>query len=49
MINDYIDRDLVRQAQKGDKKGFDLLMLKYQYKIAKVIGYYIQDPTEIME
>ncbi len=43
------DRDLVEQAQSGDKRAFDLLVLKYQHKIANLIGRYIRDPSEVMD
>jgi len=43
------DRDLVEQAQSGDKRAFDLLVLKYQQKIANLIGRYIRDPSEVMD
>lgn len=35
--------------QRGDKKAFDLLVLKYQQKIANLISRYIRDPHEVMD
>jgi RNA polymerase sigma-70 factor (ECF subfamily) len=32
-----VDLILVRKAQKGDKRAFDLLVLKYQHKLASVV------------
>ncbi len=44
-----IDRDLVELAQAGDRHAFDLLVLKYQHKVANLIGRYIRDPSEVMD
>jgi RNA polymerase sigma-70 factor, ECF subfamily len=44
-----IDHELVLRAQAGDKRAFDLLVLKYQQKIANLIGRYIRDPSEVMD
>jgi RNA polymerase sigma-70 factor, ECF subfamily len=43
------DLDLVLRAQGGDKHAFDLLVLKYQHKVASLIGRYIRDPSEVMD
>ncbi|MDH5299876.1 MAG: RNA polymerase sigma factor RpoE [Gammaproteobacteria bacterium] len=43
------DYELVKRVQNGDKKAFDLLVLKYQHKIAKVIGRYIADQHEVLD
>lgn len=44
-----IDHELVIRVQRGDKKAFDLLVLKYQQKIANLISRYIRDPHEVMD
>jgi RNA polymerase sigma-70 factor (ECF subfamily) len=44
-----IDQELVARVQRGDKKAFDLLVLKYQQKIANLISRYIRDPHEVMD
>ncbi len=44
-----IDHELVKRVQRGDKKAFDLLVLKYQQKIANLISRYIRDPHEVMD
>jgi RNA polymerase sigma-70 factor (ECF subfamily) len=41
-----VDRKLVTRAQKGDKTAFDLLVRKYQYKVAKLVGRYVRDRAE---
>lgn len=43
------DAQLVRRVQKGDKGAFDLLVLKYQYKITKLITRYIRDPDQALD
>jgi RNA polymerase sigma-70 factor (ECF subfamily) len=45
----HIDHELVTRVQRGDKKAFDLLVLKYQQKIANLISRYIRDPHEVMD
>lgn len=44
-----VDEQLVREVLRGNKASFDALVLKYQYKIAKLISRYIQNPAEIMD
>ncbi|WP_299592017.1 RNA polymerase sigma factor RpoE [uncultured Microbulbifer sp.] len=41
------DRQLVERVQKGDKRAFDLLVLKYQHKIMAVVSRYINDHAEV--
>lgn len=43
------DQMLVDRVQQGDKSAFDLLVLKYQHKIIKLIMRYVRDPTEAMD
>lgn len=43
------DQELVARVQKGDKKAFDLLVLKYQHKIVKLISRYIRDDAEVLD
>ena len=42
-----IDQKLVVRVQKGDKTAFDLLVRKYQHKIAKLISRYVRDRHEV--
>jgi RNA polymerase sigma-70 factor, ECF subfamily len=44
-----IDQELVLRVQKGDKKAFDLLVLKYQQKISNLISRYIRDQHEVLD
>ncbi len=43
------DRALVERVQRGDKKAFDLLVLKYQHKIIKLVSRYVRDPSEALD
>ena len=43
------DQQLVERVQKGDKRAFDLLVLKYQHKIYAIIGRYIRDHSEVQD
>jgi RNA polymerase sigma-70 factor (ECF subfamily) len=42
-----IDAELVKRVQNGDKKAFDLLVLKYQRKIIRLLSRMIRDQNEI--
>ena len=42
-----IDQQLVERAQRGEKQAFDLLVLKYQRKLARLLSRFIRDPAEI--
>lgn len=46
-IERSIDHELVVRVQKGDKTAFDLLVRKYQHRIAKLISRYVYDRTEV--
>ncbi len=41
------DQQLVERVQQGDKRAFDLLVLKYQHKIAAIISRFIRDSFEV--
>jgi len=42
-----IDQQLVERVQRGDKTAFDLLVRKYQYRLAKLVSRYVSDRTEV--
>ncbi|MBL4622350.1 MAG: RNA polymerase sigma factor RpoE [Immundisolibacteraceae bacterium] len=42
-----IDTELVRRVQRGDKGAFDLLVRKYQQRVAKLISRFISDAAEV--
>lgn len=43
------DRRLVERVQGGDKRAFDLLVLKYQHKIVNLVLRYVRDPDEALD
>lgn len=43
------DEQLVRRVQQGDKRAFDLLVLKYQHKILAIISRFIKDSAEVQD
>jgi|TARA_B110000211_G_scaffold222323_1_gene270885 RNA polymerase sigma-70 factor (ECF subfamily) len=43
------DQQLVERVQAGDKRAFDLLVLKYQHKIISLVGRYVKDHHEAMD
>ena len=44
-----VDQALVERVQNGDKKAFDILVQKYQYRLAKLISRYVYDQNEVMD
>ena len=42
-----VDQELVERAQKGDKRAFELLVMKYQRKLARLLSRMVRDPAEI--
>lgn len=49
MAEDAPDRVLVERVQRGDKAAFDLLVLKYQHKLVKLISRYVRDHSEALD
>ncbi|VAW37746.1 RNA polymerase sigma factor RpoE [hydrothermal vent metagenome] len=49
MSEKAIDLELVKQAQKGDIKAFELLVQRYQQKVGGVISKLIKDYHEIQD
>lgn len=48
-MGEPLDEELVRRVQQGDKKAFDVLVRKYQYKLTHLINRYIKDPHEALD
>ena len=49
MSDSEVDRELVRRVQNGEKEAFDVLVLKYQHKLLKLISRYIRDSSEALD
>jgi RNA polymerase sigma-70 factor (ECF subfamily) len=43
------DQQLVKRVQTGDKRAFDLLVLKYQFKLQAIVGRFIRDVDEVAD
>jgi RNA polymerase sigma-70 factor (ECF subfamily) len=43
------DRQLVERVQRGDKKAFDILVLKYQHKIVGLVSRYMRNQDEVQD
>ena len=44
-----LDRELVARVQRGDMAAFDLLVRKYQHRIAALIARYVADRDEVQD
>ena len=44
-----VDLALVKRVQQGDRSAFDVLVIKYQPKIIKLIMRYVRDPSESLD
>jgi RNA polymerase sigma-70 factor (ECF subfamily) len=42
-----VDQQLVERAQRGDKQAFELLVLKYQRKLSRLLSRFVRDPAEV--
>lgn len=42
-----IDAELVARVQRGDKRAFDLLVLKYQRKVIRLLSRMIRNPGDV--
>lgn len=44
-----VDQELVERVQRGDKKAFDLLVLKYQRKVVNLVSRYVRNHSEALD
>lgn len=47
MSDRLVDQELVERVQAGDKRAFDLLVLKYQRKVQRLVARFVRDQGEI--
>ncbi len=47
MSDRVVDQELVERVQAGDKRAFDLLVLKYQRKVQRLVARFVRDQGEI--
>ena len=43
------DQQLVVRVQEGDKRAFDLFVLKYQHKVHAIVGRFVRDTDEVAD
>lgn len=43
------DQQLVERVQQGDKQAFNLLVVKYQHKVANLIGRYVKNQGDVAD
>ena len=48
-MSEQSDKQLIERIQRGDKRAFDILTLKYQHKIVSLVSRYINDADEVMD
>jgi RNA polymerase sigma-70 factor, ECF subfamily len=46
MTQDENDQQLVQRVQKGDRSAFDLLVLKYQHRVLKLVSRFVNNTAE---
>ncbi len=46
-VDRELDQELVERAQKGDKRAFELLVMKYQRKLARLLSRMVRDAAEV--
>ncbi len=44
-----IDLEIVKRVQRGDKSAFDILVIKYQHKLAKLVLPYVHDQGDVLD
>jgi len=44
-----VDQELILRVQRGDKRAFDLLVLKYQQKVINLVSRYVRDSSEAQD
>ncbi len=49
MSENFTDRELVQRVQSGDKAAFDLLVIKYQHKIIKLVSRFVREPSDALD
>jgi RNA polymerase sigma-70 factor (ECF subfamily) len=47
MSDREVDQQLVERAQRGDRRAFDLLVIKYQRKLGRLLSRFMRDPGEV--
>ena len=46
-VEESTDQQLVEQVMAGNKSAFNLLVMRYQHRVAALIARFVQDPQEV--
>ncbi|MCG6937202.1 MAG: RNA polymerase sigma factor RpoE [Gammaproteobacteria bacterium] len=49
MSDREIDQELVARVQQGDNKAFDLLVLKYQVRLSKLVSRFLRNQSDVQD
>ena len=49
MAEQATDKELVERAQSGDKRAFDMLVLKYQHKVINLVSRYLHNSNDAQD
>lgn len=49
MYDDKIDLQLIDAVKKGDSRAFDMLVMRYQTRVCKIVSRFVKDPHEMMD
>ncbi|AEY00677.1 RNA polymerase sigma factor RpoE [Oceanimonas sp. GK1] len=47
MSENLTDQQLIERVQRGDKNAYNLLVKKYQYKVANLVSRYVSNPGDV--
>lgn len=47
MSENLTDQQLIERVQRGDKNAYNLLVKKYQYKVANLVSRYVSNPADV--
>jgi len=49
MYDDKVDLQLIDAVKKGDSRAFDMLVMRYQTRVCKIVSRFVKDPHEMMD
>ena len=44
-----VDWEIIKRVQRGDKQAFDILVIKYQHKLAKIVLPYLHNQEDVLD
>ena len=47
--DNQVDLQLIEATKKGDSRAFDIMVMRYQTKVFKIVARLVKDPSEIMD